>query len=158
VITSLSRRFTGVVLRWDGDGGFDGSLLVMGQFCGHQNNPVTTATVPATDFHLGFGEKETLVPCESTSNFTREKTTAVGNESSPEIVLAFCLKRTSCFPSRALLRNIVRPPLLSYSYASGARKMADSSAVQNRELAQEQSQNGSVSAPIGKVKTQKECN
>jgi hypothetical protein len=144
-------------LRWDGDGGFDGSLSVMAvlrpskQSRNHSNTS-------ATDFHLGFGEKETLVPCESTSNFTREKTTAVGNESSPEIVLAFCLKRTSCFPSRALLRNIVRPPLLSYSYASGARKMADSSAVQNRELAQEQSQNGSVSAPIGKVKTQKECN
>lgn len=37
--------------------------------------------------------------------------------------------------------------------------MADSSAVQNNTLTQEQNQNGSVSGgPVGKVKTQKECN
>ena len=34
--------------------------------------------------------------------------------------------------------------------------MADSSAVQNNRLTQEQNQNGSVNGPVGKIKTQKE--
>jgi len=36
--------------------------------------------------------------------------------------------------------------------------MAGSTAVQNSESSQEQSQNGSIGGPISKVKTQKECN